>query len=224
MMGSRALGSLRATALHADAHAVHRKSAHAPRAASTMQSLLACEQGRASSKGHVMNDFAAVSHGLPKRSGASDEDPHQPIQPGVGGWLLALCWMLTIIGPLLSVGLLSEEYAPLAKYLSSPGEVQAVIALSIALTLLAVLYGMWAGFRLWTIRPGAVATAKRALLVGLAVDLITSALQVSVALESPADGSLLQGVMQGSALSLVFFTACYAYLNKSARVQATYRL
>ena len=172
-----------------------------------------------------MNDFAAVSHGLPKRSGASDEDPHQPIQPGVGGWLLALCWMLTIIGPLLSVGLLSEEYAPLAKYLSSPGEVQAVIALSIALTLLAVLYGMWAGFRLWTIRPGAVATAKRALLVGLAVDLITIALQLTaLAPEAAGDGSLLQGVMQGSALSLVFFTACYAYLNKSARVQATYRL
>ena len=167
---------------------------------------------------------SAMSHVEHLHSTAALEEPQEPVEQGVGGWLLALCWMLTIVGPLVSVCLLNDGYAPWAELFIQPVRMQAAMLLSIALTLGSVAYGMLAGVLLWTIRPGAVATAKRALLLGLAVDLFTSALQVGVALESPADGSLLQGVLQSSALSLVFFTACFAYLNKSARVQSTYRL
>jgi hypothetical protein len=124
---------------------------------------------------------------------------------GVGGWLLLLCLMLTLIGPVIAVALM----------LLQPTPAVAMVAQGAAVAL-----GMHAGWRLWRVHPAAVATARRALLIGLAVDVGTELLQATMA--QPLIGPLLMQAQLSLLPSLVFFTLSLAYLNHSKRVQATY--
>jgi Protein of unknown function (DUF2569) len=141
---------------------------------------------------------------------------------GIRGWLLVLCLMLTVIGPLTAVWLMAEEYAanePL--FASSPG-LQAAVFASLAITACAVAFGAYAGLRLWLIRPDAVATAKQALLAGLAADIVATLIELLAQPTLRADDGLFQPFTIGLVPSLVFFTLCFAYLNRSNRVHATY--
>ena len=56
-----------------------------------------------------MPDFPAPNRGGPAQAqttGAFDGTPHE----GVRGWLLLLCPMLTVVGPLVSAWLAADEY------------------------------------------------------------------------------------------------------------------
>ena len=142
--------------------------------------------------------------------------------PGVRGWLLALCLVMTVLGPLISVWLIAAEYDAAAPDFAGSRVALAVFVSTAALTGAAVAYGMRAGLRLWAVRPGAVATAKKALLFGLAVDVVTTALHAATGTVAES-GWAVRGDLTSALLpSLIFFTVCFAYLNRSARVQATY--
>ena len=141
---------------------------------------------------------------------------------GVRGWLLLLCLMLTVFGPLISAWLMSVEYEQFAPHFAGSPGTEIAIFLSIALTTGAVLFGIYAGIGLWTIRPRAVDTAKNALLLGLAVDIVSTALQIAVCPTPSAEGQFFNDVALTVIPSLIFFTLCFAYLNKSLRVEATY--
>jgi hypothetical protein len=142
---------------------------------------------------------------------------------GVRGWLLVLCLMLTVVGPLIASGLMAYRYVSSAPYFASSRGLEFAIFISIAIEACSLAYGIYAGIRLWTIQPGAVTTAKRALLFGLAANAVTTALQIATGPATPADGRLLHAVTMNLIPDLIFFTMCFAYLNKSTRVQATYQ-
>ena len=117
-----------------------------------------------------MDDFVASAD---SRSVAPTR-PRSPAgkhgQTGVRGWLLVLCLMFTVIGPALSAWLMVNEYAMFApRFVGSPG-LQGAVFVSLVITACAVAFGIYAGLRLWRIRPKAVTTAKQALLAGLAAD------------------------------------------------------
>jgi hypothetical protein len=139
---------------------------------------------------------------------------------GVRGWLLVLCLMFTVVGPALSVWLMAHEYASAAPLGAKPVAVQAAVLVSLLLSACAVAFGAYAGGRLWLIRPNALGTARQALLFGLAVDVVTTAIQVATA-QVPGDRLLFQ-VEVNLVPSLVFFTLCFTYLDRSRRVHATY--
>jgi hypothetical protein len=141
---------------------------------------------------------------------------------GVHGWLLVLCLMLTLIGPLISVWLMAHDYAVLAPHFPGAGGLQAAVFVSFAITTSSVAFGAYAGLGLWRLRPNAVSTAKFALLVGLAAEVITTVIAVVVEPTHPMEGRLLRQVTVELIPSLVFFTLCFAYLNRSSRVEATY--
>ena len=146
-------------------------------------------------------------------------------QPGaepkaVRGWLLVLCVMLTVVGPIIAVWLMVHEYSNAAPLATKPFAIQVSVLASLLLSACAVAFGAYAGMRLWLIRPDAVTTAKRALLFGLAVDVVTTTIQATTALD-PSDRFLFQ-VEVSLVPSLIFFTLCFAYLNRSKRVYATY--
>ncbi len=147
-----------------------------------------------------------------------------PGYSGVHGWLLVLCLMLTVVGPLISSVLMANDYAALAPYFPSYRGLQAAIYISIAIKASLVVYSVYAGLRLWSIRPGAVGTAKHALLFGLAANAVTITLKLAAGPTSIADGRLLHEVTMRLIPSLIFFTVWFAYLNKSTRVQVTYQL
>jgi len=140
---------------------------------------------------------------------------------GVRGWLLVLCLMLTIVGPLISVWLMTHTYQAFAPYLVGSIGLRVAVFVSLTLSACSVAFGVYAGLRLWLIKPDAVATARYALLAGLAADIVTAVIAVAAA-PMHADGSLLRQVEIELVPGLLFFTLCLAYLNKSSRVQATY--
>ncbi len=142
---------------------------------------------------------------------------------GVRGWLLVLCLMLTVVGPLISAWLVVIEYMQFAPLFASSWGLQAAIFFTSAITACSIIFGIYAGVRLWSVQPGAVNTAKNALLFGLTVDILTTTIQLAVWPESTAEGRLFNEVTISVIPSLVFFTVCLAYLNKSTRVEATYQ-
>lgn len=151
--------------------------------------------------------------------------PHPGSQPGakyqgVRGWLLVLCLMLTIVGPAISAWLMLDEYANSAAHFHESLGTRILVLGSLVLTACAVAFGAYAGMRLWLIRPNAVGTAKHALLFGLATDVVTTTIEAATA-QVPGDQLLFQ-VEVSLIPSLIFFTLCFAYLNKSKRVCATY--
>ena len=141
---------------------------------------------------------------------------------GVRGWLLALCLVMTVLGPLISVWQMAADYDAAAPDFAGSRAVLAGFVLTAALTGAAVAYGMYAGLRLWAVRPGAVATAKRALLFGLAVDVVTAALHAAIGAVAESGWAVRSDLTSALLTSLIFFAVCFAYLNRSARVQATY--
>jgi Protein of unknown function (DUF2569) len=143
---------------------------------------------------------------------------------GVRGWLLVLCLMLTVVGPLLSVWLMAEDYASLAPQVAGNPAWQLALQLALMFSAAAMVYGIHAGLQLWRIRPQAVAVARRALLAGLAADLFTATLAMTAGAAPAADGTLVYQVTLRLVPSLVFFTVCLAYLNRSRRVDATYAI
>jgi hypothetical protein len=141
----------------------------------------------------------------------------------VGGWLTVLCLMLTVIGPAISVWLMAHDYRALTAHAPFSAGAHAAALASLALSGAAIAYGVWAGLLLWRVRPLAVDTAKRALLFGLVVDVLTTANVLAGAPVSPQGAQFINQLMAHAAPSLVFFTLSFAYLNRSRRVAATYR-
>ena len=141
---------------------------------------------------------------------------------GVRGWLLVLCLMLVVIGPVVSAWLMADQYARFAPFFAGSPGLQAAILVSQLIAAATLVFGIYAGLRLWRVRPNAVGTAKRALLFGLVADIVTTAVDVVVGQAPDASDRLLYQVEVNLIPSLIFFTLCFAYLNKSKRVQATY--
>ena len=143
---------------------------------------------------------------------------------GVRGWLLVLCLMLTVVGPLISSWVMADKYESLAPFFAGSRSLEAAILVSIAIEACSVAFGIYAGIRLWSIRPGAVNTGKQALLLGLAANVITTALLIAAGPASAAEGRLLHQLTMNIIPDLIFFTVCFAYLNKSTRVHLTYQV
>jgi hypothetical protein len=130
--------------------------------------------------------------------------------------------MLTVVGPAISIWLMVNEYTTFSARFARSGGLQLAILASLGLAACSTAFGIYAGSRLWAIRPGAVALARKALLFGLAVDIVTTAIEIAAAPAPSPHVGFVNDVLLHVAPSLVFFTACLGYLNRSARVAATY--
>jgi len=130
--------------------------------------------------------------------------------------------MFTVVGPVIAIWLMGVRYAELQpRMAASTGAQLALLAAYVAVAC-SVLYGVYAGLRLWQVRPNAVKTAKTALLLALAADIFSTVVEV-LARHSPGDdGSLIYQTLGHCFPSLIFFTLCFAYLQRSRRVYATF--
>jgi len=128
--------------------------------------------------------------------------------------------MLTVIGPAIAAWLMVFEYTNAEPLFRESVSLHAAALGTLLLSGSAVVFGAYAGLRLWLVLPKAVSTAKYALLFGLAVDIVTTAIEAAAA-RVPSDQLLFQ-VEIGLIPTLIFFTVCYTYLNQSKRVYATY--
>jgi hypothetical protein len=127
--------------------------------------------------------------------------PQQSVTPagvrgGVGGWLLVLCLILCVFGPL---GCFLEV-------VSYPSPLTVIVALGIG------FYGFAAGYKLWTIKPGAVRFARTFLIVNIA---LRACLGLIAILTSPK-------LFSAAPFLNIWTIIWFVYLGRSERVAITY--
>jgi hypothetical protein len=140
----------------------------------------------------------------------------------VGGWLLLFCVGLTILGPLRTLVALAKSYADLAAYQTKFSGLAMVVIVDMGLSAALMALAIHAGVRLWTIRPGAVQTAKRFLLWVLGYHAIAAILPFTAGLPPEANREMLRAVSFEVAGGVIWVAIWYAYLSRSKRVKATY--
>jgi len=140
----------------------------------------------------------------------------------VGGWLLLLCFALTIGGPLRTIYNLITSYNETSPYFDQfPGLLNLLYFdgfLSLALMVLSIR----AGIALWRIKPGAVIIAKNYLSIFLGYSIIAVFIPFTLGLPSEANEAMIPEVTKTAIQSMFYFGIWYWYLNVSKRVKATY--
>lgn len=142
---------------------------------------------------------------------------------GVGGWLLLLCFALTIGSPLRTLYNLVTAYeqtSPL--FVRFPG-LQTLLYVDGFFSIVLMALSIRAGIALWMIKPGAVQTAKTYLLIFLGYSVISMFMPFMAGLPPAANDAMIPEVTRSILQSLFYFGIWYWYLNVSKRVQATYR-
>jgi hypothetical protein len=147
------------------------------------------------------------------------DPPRQPVF-GVRGWLLLLCIILTVINPVaVLVGIVRPLHHAFAG--GVPGR-QAVAALLDVMAELAVAgYGVYAGYRLWAVRPKAVLAAKLYFAIKLFFVLLWPWVLLTIT-GIPRNHLFMVGWMRGVAGAFVAFLIWFFYLLRSRRVANTY--
>jgi|YelNatPaOPRAMG01_1025707.scaffolds.fasta_scaffold17313_4 hypothetical protein len=145
----------------------------------------------------------------------------KPRYKGVRGWLLLFCLGCTILSPLLTIGGLLKEFADnnwqavdLFPGLRAATQIDAVLRLAVT------AFGIYAGVRLWRVRPRAVRTAKGYLLAVLAYSVVAALLPLTAAV--PNRDAVLETGIGRMLATLVAFSIWLAYFTSSKRVKATY--
>jgi hypothetical protein len=127
----------------------------------------------------------------------------------ISGWLLLLCVLLLVWGP-VSVGLI------VANALSALSVRGLPLAVVIAVRIVVAAFGIAAGMALFTRRDGAVTLAKVALVLSAATDVIVYATPYFPNNRMPGDTPFYV------AASLTYHGLWLAYLFTSKRVNNTY--
>jgi Protein of unknown function (DUF2569) len=166
-----------------------------------------------------------MAEGYNLSSNASARSTSGSIEPGrkkVGGWLLVLCIMLTIVSPLLTITVLCLLFSIVADFPKLLGTVVLMTVVTVPLA----CYSLYAGVALWKIKPGATSTAKNYLIMlmfcslsGLAL----SFLQLIFSHHSPraTETTFLFSLIE-TILTLLSVSIWHSYLNRSKRVGETY--
>lgn len=133
------------------------------------------------------------------------------VPSGVGGWLLVLCIILTIVVP---ADIAYQTILALRSGPSLSGFVFILVSWCLA------IFSLTAGLLLWRARPGAVTTAKLFLLTQVAFAVVVYVNNLLASSHSPESAQDLALAILPVPFS--FAIIWYSYLSKSRRVQATY--
>ena len=169
----------------------------------------------------------------PPQGGQYPNQPPQYNQPpqhyvgknlyGVGGWLLFLCIILTIIAPVFTVFGLVSTFAMLDEMNVIRNYKEFATISSISGSLI-VVFGLIAGLFLWNRWSNAVAIAKTYLIFAMANTLVVNILHMVVVKypHRPEFAFVYVGIVIGIIVGLGIQIAWFAYLCKSKRVAVTY--
>jgi hypothetical protein len=141
---------------------------------------------------------------------------------GVGGWLLLLCLSLTVFNPLLTLITFLSSYDQTSGYFSMFPGLMLVTVIDTLLSLALMIFSVYAGTGLWTLRQGAVQTAKNCLLCYLGYYFISAILPYMAGLPLSANQAMFAETFMGVIRGVIYVSIWYSYLNKSVRVMNTY--
>lgn len=156
------------------------------------------------------------------------DEPATSRPEGVRGWLLLLCINLIILIPALNLyqticmtNMLVHPQYRILLALWSKSYYYLNIAMIFIMIFIAV-YSFYSGWQLWTIKEGAVKTAKSFLIVQLSLALVTLALQQLMDSQSAGNAFIFAPIMGQALAPVLYFSVWYFYLMKSPRVHKTY--
>jgi uncharacterized protein DUF2569 len=145
-------------------------------------------------------------------------------EAAVGGWLLVLCLMLTCMYPATTLYHIFAHVVP--GFINPHFSIRLVILLIVYCVLFIPLsvFSIFAGLRLWLVKPGAVSFAKRCLLTFLGVHTAYFVLWVLwVVIVQPMQPSSFASMGWGHVVGPMLSVALwYSYLRHSKRVGRTY--
>lgn len=151
-----------------------------------------------------------------------NDSPQAKEYNGVGGWLLFLCFSLTVLSPLLGIVFFFTSYNEVNPYFEQfPGLLNITIVDGV-LTIGMIIFSIYAGISLWQIRPGAVNIAKKYLLTFLGYTVVANLLPFMAGLPSQVNEAMMKEVAPAAIRSFVYVGVWYSYLNKSRIVKSTY--
>ena len=146
----------------------------------------------------------------------------QPKYQGVRGWLLFFCINLTVLGPLLTIASLITAFGISPEALKEFPGLLVMLIIDTVLSLGIAGFGLYAGIKLWRVRPGAVLTAKQYLYCALTYHIIGIGLPWIAGLPPEDTKSMIVEGIRNTMRGLIHFAIWFSYLNKSKRVRATY--
>lgn len=140
----------------------------------------------------------------------------------VGGWLLLLCVVLTIISPARALYNMITSYHDVSPLFNQFPRLLPLIIIDYVLSATLMIFSINAGSALWNIKPKAVRTAKNYLFMHLGYTMIAAFIPFSVGYPSSVNQVLISEVTGSTMQALFFFGIWYSYLSFSKRVKATY--
>jgi hypothetical protein len=153
-----------------------------------------------------------------------------PARTGVRGWLLLVCIFLIILNPLSVAMACSLVLKNLTSYWFYIGHLTPFMITTFTTVVVSVViagYGVYAGYSLWTIKPNAVARAKRYFISFLLFPLLFDVMFVSGVPEIPTLKDYAEKTMGETLWTLfyivIFILIMFLYFERSKRVANTYR-
>lgn len=140
----------------------------------------------------------------------------------VGGWLLLLCVLLTIVNPLGTAFNLFYGYSRTNHLFGAIHGLRNIIVGDAILSVALTSFSVYAGWRLWKILPGAVITAKKYLVVYLIYNLAAPAFPFLYRIPEQFANAMFRQLIKGVPFAVAYFAVWYLYLSKSKRVRGTY--
>ncbi len=143
--------------------------------------------------------------------------PHSSSPRGIRGWLLVLCFILTILSPLIILYSIVVGWQAASPLFEKVPGLAGLIALDSVLNIAIAAWAIFVGIRLWMGKPGADKAAKGFL---IALPIFRALIFLIVVFSD------VRGLGFGAFISLfqssVFAMIWHAYLDRSKRVQATF--
>jgi hypothetical protein len=142
---------------------------------------------------------------------------------GVRGWLLLLCFTLTVLDPLAALFNITYTTHLAKPHFHKVAGLSRLVVVSGAASIALSIFSLYAGISLWKKMPRAVSTAKKYLITVLAYSLFSLVLPTLVGLSSEYQDKILEGSFLTNLRTGAYVLAWYLYLERSKRVQSTYR-
>ena len=142
--------------------------------------------------------------------------------PKIGGWLLLFCIGIAIISPVLMLGGLIVDYSACSPLFDVyPGFLHLCLINTVLVIVISTM-GIYTGFALKKIKPGAVKTAKIFLIFYLILTFLQLPVLSFIELPKVSLDILYQEYAKEAFRALIFFIVWFLYFKKSNRVKNTF--
>lgn len=147
---------------------------------------------------------------------------------GVEGWLLIFCVFLVFINPIIMLEDLFIDIFDTQSDFILYSQFNIIFEIDLVVSILITLYGIYAGIKLWSIKPGAIKSANTYLdlvLIYVIISVFIAMLIIDITETSMDLSTLLAGILiKYFMISIGFVIIWKFYLKNSVRIKNTYGL